>query len=575
VSRGFVVLPGVLPPCHVCASLVSAPCKGAIHITSDVAYGFASGRTPEPPRSNPIVAIPFVRAKIISRGGGRSIAAAVAYATAQKLLDERQGLEFDYTRKSGVMETGIAAPDYAPGWVYDTAQLLNSIETAEKRKDARTAREMVIALPHEMTDRQRADLLKDYINDNFTSQGMVAIFAIHEPDREGDNRNYHAHVILTTREITRDGFSTKKNREWDKDEALEGWKENWCDLVNERAQELGIDINLDERSPEERGRMATQHMGEELTAMERKGIKTERGNYNRQAQEYNREMERKQRELEEAQLQLEELLQREVANDQVPAIELIPEPEPPAPGQPTQEISQPAPEPVKEHEVQDIFSPALELTPEIDLPGQQPERPSQPFNQAAGQELEKLSQIFNQASGQEPTQEPERPTQPFNQVAGLEIEQEPPSHDLLDGVYDRAADDTREQARAEIKQPGFELSQDEKAQEQEPEPQAPTLEMQQQAQPQRHKETRQEWAARIKREMAEERAAAREQTQEPSKEPERPTSPFNEAAGQGKRKPGQKLSREEWVEEMKHKGRENDEREEQERRQSRGFDLEM
>lgn len=507
------------------------------------------------------MAIPFVYAKIISRRGGRSIAAAIAYATAQKIMDERQGLEFDYTRKSGVMETGIAAPDYAPGWVYDTAQLLNNIETAEKRVDGRTAREMIIALPHEMTDRQRADLLKDYINDNFTSRGMVAMFAIHEPDRQGDDRNYHAHVILPTREITADGFKLKKNREWDKNETLEEWKENWCDLVNERAQELGLDIHLDPSSPEERGRMATQHMGEQATAMERKGIKTERGNYNRQAQEYNREMERKQRELEEAQLQLEELLQREAANDQVPAIELIPEPEPPAPEQPAQEISQPEPEPVKEHEPE-IFSPALELTPEIDLPRQQPERPTQPFNQAAGQELEKLNQIFNQAAGQEPTQEPEQERKQWL--------------DLITNIYDQAGDDLRKQAAQEIKQPGFELSQDEKAQEQEPEPQAPTLEMQQQQPGRRQKKqlTPQEWAEEMRR-KGRENDERQEQKREQAQEPERPTSPFNEAAGQEQRKPGQKLTREEWVEEMRRKGRENDEREEQERKHSRGFDLEM
>ena len=61
----------------------------------------------------------------------------------------------------------------------------------------------------------------------FVDRGMVADIALHAPGREGDDRNHHAHILLTTREIAAEGFTTK-NRDWNAVEVLEGWREAWA-----------------------------------------------------------------------------------------------------------------------------------------------------------------------------------------------------------------------------------------------------------------------------------------------------------------------------------------------------------
>ena len=91
--------------------------------------------------------------QIVKRADGRSSVAFAAYRAAQLLHDERTGESFDYTRKSGVVHTEILAPAHAPDWVYDRQQLWARVELASNRKDAQVAREFMLPLPHELTDR--------------------------------------------------------------------------------------------------------------------------------------------------------------------------------------------------------------------------------------------------------------------------------------------------------------------------------------------------------------------------------------------------------------------------------------
>jgi len=191
-------------------------------------------------------------AKIIGRSRGSSATASVAYRTAERLADERTGEVFDYTRRRGVLHTEILAPDGTPDWMHDRAQLWNAVERVEKRKDAQLARDLVLSLPHELTHGQRVELVRGFVQAEFVSHGMIADIAIHAPDRRGDQRNHHAHVMLTMRELTGEGFG-KKARAWNDAEQLEAWREHWAQAVNRQLERYGHDARVDHRSLEAQG----------------------------------------------------------------------------------------------------------------------------------------------------------------------------------------------------------------------------------------------------------------------------------------------------------------------------------
>ena len=193
------------------------------------------------------MAIYHLRATMISRSQGRSATAASAYRVAERIEDRRTGLTFDYAARGGVDHTEILAPDHAPDWVRDRSELWNRVEEAETRKNSQVAREVRVALPDELTHAQRVALVRDYAQAQFVDRGMVADIALHAPGREGDERNHHAHILLTTREVDADGFTTK-NRDWNKVEVLEGWREAWARDSNAALERAGIEDRVDHRT---------------------------------------------------------------------------------------------------------------------------------------------------------------------------------------------------------------------------------------------------------------------------------------------------------------------------------------
>lgn len=223
-------------------------------------------------------------AHIVKRSAGRSATAAAAYRAGERIEDRRTGLVFDYRRRSGVELTEIMAPDDAPAWVHDRAELWNRAEESETYKTAQVAREIVLSLPHELTDEQRLDLMREYIREQFVALGMVADVAYHHPDREGDERNFHAHVLLTMRELQGEDFASGKAREWNAKKLLEHWRESWADYQNRRFESLGLDIRVDHRSLKERGidHEPQPKLGPMVSAMERRGIDTDRGDERRE-----------------------------------------------------------------------------------------------------------------------------------------------------------------------------------------------------------------------------------------------------------------------------------------------------
>ena len=152
-------------------------------------------------------------AQVISRAKGQSSVASAAYRSASRMVDERTGQIHDYTRKGGLVHSEILAPDSTPEWMLDRSQLWNAVEAVERRSDAQLAREVQLSLPHELAPDQRRELVLGFVQEQFVDRGMIADIAIHEPGKNGDQRNHHAHVMLSMRELTGEGFG-KKNREW-------------------------------------------------------------------------------------------------------------------------------------------------------------------------------------------------------------------------------------------------------------------------------------------------------------------------------------------------------------------------
>jgi len=193
------------------------------------------------------MAIYHFDASVISRSKGRSATAASAYRTAEVIKDHRTGEVHDYTRKSGVLHTEIIAPDTAPAWAHDRSSLWNAVEDAERRKDAQVAREVRVALPSELSTEQNADLVRAFVQEQFVARGMIADVALHAPGREGDQRNHHAHIMLTTREIGPEGFGAKE-RDWNAKDLLVDWRGSWAEHVNDTLERCDIHERVDHRT---------------------------------------------------------------------------------------------------------------------------------------------------------------------------------------------------------------------------------------------------------------------------------------------------------------------------------------
>ena len=194
-------------------------------------------------------------AQIIGRGDRRSAVAAAAYRSASRIVDRATGQVHDYTRKRGVVHSEILLPQGTPTWLADRTKLWNHVQAVEKRKDAQYAREINLALPHELTRDQRLDLLRSFAKTEFVAKGMIADIAMHEPvlDRGEDARNCHAHIMLTLRQGTRDGLSLTKTRSWNAKSELKSWRAVWAEHQNRMLADHHHNARVDHRS------LADQH----------------------------------------------------------------------------------------------------------------------------------------------------------------------------------------------------------------------------------------------------------------------------------------------------------------------------
>jgi hypothetical protein len=210
------------------------------------------------------MAIFHLTTKVFSRGKGQSAIAAAAYRSGETLRDEQTGEQKSYqTRSARIAFEGVFAPADAPEWARQRNELWNQAERTETRKDARLAREIEVALPHELTDQQREYLVKDFVREAFVRKGYVVDVAIHAPDRQSDERNHHAHILIAERRIGADGFAATKDPIMNKRETLEGWREQFAHLTNRHLERHGHDARVDHRTLEAQGidREPTVHVG--------------------------------------------------------------------------------------------------------------------------------------------------------------------------------------------------------------------------------------------------------------------------------------------------------------------------
>ena len=147
--------------------------------------------------------------KTVKRSAGRSAVAAAAYRAAERIACEREGRVHDYGRKTGVEATILVLPEHVPEWAQDRERLWNAAEAAERRKDSVVAREWELALPAELSPEGRCELVRAFAGCLVERYGVAADVAIHAPHREGDQRNWHAHVLTTTRALGEDGLGAK------------------------------------------------------------------------------------------------------------------------------------------------------------------------------------------------------------------------------------------------------------------------------------------------------------------------------------------------------------------------------
>jgi hypothetical protein len=235
------------------------------------------------------------RMSVIGRSAGRSAVAAAAYRLGDRLREEETERTHDYTRRHGVLTGFTVAPEGAPDWAYDPEQLWNQAHAADRRSNSQLAREWELALPASLSAEAREDIARRFAQELVDRYGVAATVAIHEPSRDGDERNHHAHIMMTTRRIGEDGFGEKAREFVGKASGpreVTRMRAFAADLINESLEEAGLEERVDHRSYEARGvdQEPTEHLGPGATAKERRGEKSERGDINRGIDERNRQL---------------------------------------------------------------------------------------------------------------------------------------------------------------------------------------------------------------------------------------------------------------------------------------------
>ena len=245
------------------------------------------------------------------RSKRQSAIASAAYRSGERLYSEYYGEYSDYTRKGGVICSDILLPPHAPKEYADRQTLWNAVEKAERGKAAQLAYSFEISLQNEFSLEENIALARKFLLEQFVSRGMTVDVSFHEKEHEdGGTPNPHFHFLCPIRPIEQDGtWGIKQRREyvldedgnrireqngkyvfnavpttdWGSPETLEHWRQTWAEMCNAKFAEKGLDVRIDHRSYERQGvdLLPTIHEGATVRAMEKKGIRTEKGEFNR------------------------------------------------------------------------------------------------------------------------------------------------------------------------------------------------------------------------------------------------------------------------------------------------------
>jgi ATP-dependent exoDNAse (exonuclease V) alpha subunit len=232
------------------------------------------------------MAVYFLYMKTFGRGSGSTATSAIAYRAGERIRDERTGRVFDHTDRQDVLHKEIVLPskwaDSDMSWAQDRATLWNAVEAAETRSNARVAREFLVALPAELSREQQVELTRGFSRELADRHGFGVDFAVHAP--RTDPRNFHAHLLTTTREIHSSGFGAKTALEIRDSERMQRGlepffrevnhtRERWATLANEALERAHVVARIDHRSLADQGiaREPQPRLPRAVVEMERRG----------------------------------------------------------------------------------------------------------------------------------------------------------------------------------------------------------------------------------------------------------------------------------------------------------------
>ena len=246
--------------------------------------------------------------KIISRGKGQSCMTSRAYYADEKKYSEYECCwKYPHSSPARVKWVEVMLPPNAPKAYADPQTLWNAVDAAETSVNAQTARSMLFALPRELTDEQNLALVRNFCQKEFVDKGMVCNFFYHD---KGDG-NPHIHIMLTLRAMDENGKWLPKSKnvyaldengnrictpngrwkrvkvntvDWNERKYGEIWRQDWAAAQNAALEAAGRMECVDMRSLERQGvedRLPQKHLGPTASALERKGVSSERGDENR------------------------------------------------------------------------------------------------------------------------------------------------------------------------------------------------------------------------------------------------------------------------------------------------------
>ena len=261
---------------------------------------------------------PFARTEAERRPcRGQSEVEQSAYISRTSLYSDDYGMTYNRTAKEDLVGAGVLLPEHAPPEFADRAVLWNSVEKNEKAKNAQLARSLKYSLPNEWDEATARQVMERFIKEQFVNKGMCADYGIHRSYNDKGQPNLHIHILLTLRPLNEDGTWGAKSRkeyvldadgnripnasgkgyksrkvnviDWNEKGKAKEWRNAIAEIINATNEKAGIAERVDPRSYKDRGipLIPTIHLGERASALERKGIRTERGNINRAIEKYN------------------------------------------------------------------------------------------------------------------------------------------------------------------------------------------------------------------------------------------------------------------------------------------------